>query len=478
MSSRLRAGVFLAIALTLIAGAAWKGTAALESGADRLSKTSLTPSIASGLYWAACMLKRPEACTTLAKRYDEGVGVSQDRDRALALHTEACIQGSLSGCASLVKKREAGVQVGDALSNALAEYRKRCETNDAHWCGKLGMLYMSSSDGSSVDLARASQAFERSCELGEFQSCGMLAFLAANGVGMEKDLAKAARLYQRACNGADLDTCVKLGELYARGEGVSPDRARAIELFTRACDGGKGEGCLKEAAVYITADDTHADIVKGRALMERACDLNSADGCRFIAQMYLEGLAGTKDIPRGLVLAEKACTLGQGEICAALGQAYGRGEPKLDIKVDKTRALGFYKAACSHGQSPSCEEAKAIEPGTPGLPNVAEAGTPTHAATKEPETARTVAILDGERVRVIGQVTFKNVDGRLEPSYWLSGWIVIFRASSYVPGLPGAMGEKGSIYRIGEDTHFQKIGDADLALSDEVLASQFGVAVK
>jgi hypothetical protein len=89
--------------------------------------------------------------------------------------------------------------------------------------------------------------------------------------------------------------------------------------------------------------------------------------------------------------------------------------------------------------------------------------------------AKTVLIVNGEDVNVLGETEWKNVGGRFQPVVWVPGNVVIFRTNGEVAD---AKGEAGGIYRINQDGKLDRIGTADLSLSNETLASKFGVNVK
>jgi hypothetical protein len=88
------------------------------------------------------------------------------------------------------------------------------------------------------------------------------------------------------------------------------------------------------------------------------------------------------------------------------------------------------------------------------------------------QKADTVLVVGADGVSVHGKAEMVLDGDHYRPNVWIPGNIVIFRVSE---DLAGQKGEKGGIYRINKDKNLERIGTADLKLSDEELASKFGI---
>ena len=67
------------------------------------------------------------ACAHLGFRYAWGVGVRQDKSKAVELYTKACDGGDATGCFSLGVRYEKGDGVRQDKSKAVELYTKACD---------------------------------------------------------------------------------------------------------------------------------------------------------------------------------------------------------------------------------------------------------------------------------------------------------------------------------------------------------------
>ena len=90
--------------------------------------------------------------------------------------------------------------------------------------------------------------------------------------------------------------------------------------------------------------------------------------------------------------------------------------------------------------------------------------------------ADAVAIVqEGDRVAIMGEVTFVNQGGRMRPQFWSAGNVVVFRVDAT---FGGESGKRGHAYRITEDNKLEQLESVDLAKSNEELAARYGVETK
>jgi len=108
-----------------------------------------------------------------------------------------------------------------------------------------------------VDLATASQLFDRGCALGETDSCRALGrlyegeshTLAERDVNAEGDafLASPVSLYEAECAQGEIGACEVLGDFFHFGVAGTPvDEVKSKVYYHRACSGGSTTACKKE----------------------------------------------------------------------------------------------------------------------------------------------------------------------------------------------------------------------------------------
>jgi hypothetical protein len=92
------------------------------------------------------------------------------------------------------------------------------------------------------------------------------------------------------------------------------------------------------------------------------------------------------------------------------------------------------------------------------------------------QKADAVAIVqEGDKVAVMGKITWVNEGGGLRPQIWKAGHVVIFRVDGT---LGSASGKRGQAYRITKDDKLEPLGSVDLTKNNEELAALYGIETK
>ena len=162
--------------------------------------------------WYACNTAR----VNLASLYLNGTGgLEKDLEKAISYYLQAADAGYPSGYRALGNLYYYGEEVEKDEEKAFAYFSKEASCG---WCYNLGFLYWEGF-GTEQDYARAAELFEKDVEGGmdaEY-SLFMLAYMKANGMGMEKDKETAAE--------------------YARGAlAASPNDEKLVQYITKLLD--------------------------------------------------------------------------------------------------------------------------------------------------------------------------------------------------------------------------------------------------
>lgn len=75
----------------------------------------------------------------------------------------------------------------------------------------------------------------KNCKKGLIDSCDILAYSYANGLGVKQDYAKAIKLLKKACDVKEWFSCYRLGFMYSQGIGVKQDYVKAKKYFEKWC---------------------------------------------------------------------------------------------------------------------------------------------------------------------------------------------------------------------------------------------------
>ena len=113
------------------------------------------------------------SCNSVAPFFEHGIGVPQDRDRAMQL------------------------------------WQMSCDAEDAHACAQVA-YFTHNGWGTQADAQVARTLYAQACERHSAMACANLATIFMRGDGVARDFAKAAALLDRACQQNYLDSCSRL----------------------------------------------------------------------------------------------------------------------------------------------------------------------------------------------------------------------------------------------------------------------------
>ena len=254
-----------------------------------------------------CEAGEGTACTTIALRYHEGVGIAKDPAKAEEMFTRACEAKDPEGCYQL------GLGWGSDASS-LERFRFACEAKHADACAELGYAY-------------------------------------SNGKGITPDPVRARELAERACDGGSRNGCANLSIYLLLGRGGPIDLARAATVSRKACDAGDGNACSRLADLYEDGRGVTKDLIAARRISQRACD--HGGGCNNLGVLYMKGIGGDADPKKAKELFEAACKNDEPTACVNVGKIWRNGD--IDDLVDSGKAVEYFELACKGGDQEGCK---------------------------------------------------------------------------------------------------------------------------
>lgn len=140
-------------------------------------------------------------------------------------------------------------------------------------------------------LAFANSELERQCNNGDTGSCVDLGNLYNIGEGVKQDYKKASELYNKACEMNNALGCGSLGMLYYKGKGVKQDYKKAMKFVIKTCeiDTEICENTIEE--LYIENSDYKNLMDIGNNL----CKKDNALGCALLGGLYYNGFGVKQD---------------------------------------------------------------------------------------------------------------------------------------------------------------------------------------
>ena len=319
---------------------------------------------------AACDAGDAHGCALLGFHYQDGVGVEQAPERAIATYDKACRGGSGVACFNLAGMYGGGhgVIVDHAKYEAYKKLAREqwtaaCDRGHTASCTALASMMLADSDRK-----RAIALCDRACAASDRNGCVQAARLRFE----DKALAAAAYLKEldAQCTAGEASGCGTAGSALLAGTGgIAKDRARGLALATRGCDGGDANACMD---LLVDAYDAK-DVAKQRAYAAQACDRHAVHGCVVAAAI-------AADVKTADAFDRRACLMGNAEACETLARSMfaakrdgdairwvreacrmGRGlacgvliERDLDVPVPPDAKKKLYAEACKADIKPAC----------------------------------------------------------------------------------------------------------------------------
>jgi hypothetical protein len=231
---------------------------------------------------------------------------------------------------------------------AAALLQRSCDGGDAQACGRLA-YELRTGDNLAKDPARQTDLLEQACALGLVNACREAAeSLRPENPSRAAELEEGANNIERetqaheeqACANGDSEACISAS---ISGRTRTEGKEAGAAFLRQACEMGNGRGCeyLANRLAQPGRGEKPANPHEVSSLYEKACDLGDAAGCRHLAKMSA-GVAQA-DAARTRALYQRACEAGDHEACADLGDMVARGEGG---ERDKAGALELYRQAC------------------------------------------------------------------------------------------------------------------------------------
>lgn len=173
----------------------------------------------------------------LAKLYDDGNGVAQDRAQAAEWYQRAAAGGSREAQERLGYLYREGLGVRRDERQSATFFRQAAEGGQVRAQLEYGVA-LEDGKGVNRDQAQAAQWYEKASSGGSPQAARRLGRLYERGSGVSKDEAAAAKWYRVGGDRGDAEAQYFLGRLYKDGKGVPKSAEQALVWFQKAAAQG------------------------------------------------------------------------------------------------------------------------------------------------------------------------------------------------------------------------------------------------
>jgi TPR repeat protein len=171
-----------------------------------------------------------------------------------------CQHGAGLACLTLGVVWNEGRVVPRDRAESAKNFARACDLKMQYACPSLMALVKENGPG----------ILRPSCELGDGESCFILASLYYAGAGVPKSPETAVTLFRQSCTGGWSRGCGGLAECYRAGQGIAADPAQASAYFEKACRQGIEASCFSVAIIYRDMKDE----ARARQRFQQACDFS------------------------------------------------------------------------------------------------------------------------------------------------------------------------------------------------------------
>lgn len=264
---------------------------------------------------------------------------------------------------------------------SLAELTKYARKNDPKAQTALGCRY-DKGVGVAEDPKTAFNLYQKAAKQGNTAAMYKIAYLYAEGRGVEQSFDKAREWYQKMlelepdssdavygvcwsyikqesyanampfCKQA-VDKGAVEGEsavawLLEKGVEGQEGKAQAMELYSNAAEKGSSSAMLNLAAAYVTGDGVKKDVAKGLELYRKAAEAGEAAAQGYLGHVYIIGAVGGyvvgRDYKKALAYIEQGIEKQDMQAQYLMGWLHhsGRGRPR-----DFKQAMEWYQKAAA-----------------------------------------------------------------------------------------------------------------------------------
>ena len=146
------------------------------------------------------------------------------------------------------------------------------------------------------DYEAAEKHFRAAAELGYGAAQTNLAWMYANGQGVEQDLNEAAKWFRKAAKHGDERAQIDLGDCYFNGSGVEQDLHEAVKWYQKAADAGHPGAQRRLGDCYFNGSGVKQDHTKAVKWYRKAAEQGNAKAQYELGKCYHEGKGVEKDM--------------------------------------------------------------------------------------------------------------------------------------------------------------------------------------
>lgn len=255
----------------------------------------------------------------------------------------SCQAGDAEGCFYTGAEYAQGMGVPEDKAKAVTWFLKSCDMGIPDGCTTSGYFYVNGDGNVQKDTVKGVEFMERACAMGHVDGCDKAIGQRLSAQSPAHDFTKAVSTAKAGCEAGVRNPCFwGLYWAWDGNEGKYPsmiDMANAGWFAERTCDKYHDEmGCSVAARVYADPEAPTFDAQKGLTYSMIRCDeQNSGGDCRNVAGVYLS----IDEYEIGATYLRRACEKGHTESCdrATAWETYNREMAEYEAKIASLNAM-------------------------------------------------------------------------------------------------------------------------------------------
>ena len=290
-----------------------------------------------------------EAMFILAKEYYTGIGQIQSYSNALTWFERAANKNHIESMYRTAQMYEKGQSVNPNDRIALDYYRKAAEKG--HFASQLILAQgLGEGRGGIKSPARALLWYRVCAQRDEPLACRKLGDYYTEGRILEKDHSSAKYWYEKAIEKGDREAKAKLAYLYVIEGGIAPNYEKANELNHELLLEHFPLSLFNQGMISMNYKN---DNEKAFDYFQKSMNLGFEESRYRVGIMKYYGKGTSQDVENAIKLFETLPEKYKKETDFLIANAFRKG---LDIDINNTKAIEFYKSSANYDNSQACIE--------------------------------------------------------------------------------------------------------------------------
>lgn len=221
-------------------------------------------------------------------KYQLGVGVEQDYNKAFKLFRKAAEDGNVPAQYSVGVMYYSGQGVGQNTDKAVNWYWKAAKNGHAEAQFVMGWMF-EAGQGVEKNIGIAVKWYLKAAGQGNAEAQFNLGWLYDTGQGVRKNMSIAVEWYRKAAEQRHGYSQIYLGRMYAKGRGVEKNDFEAFKWFYKAAEQGMIRAQLNIGGMYYAGEKKEQNYAKAANWYRLAAEQGDALAQYNLGGMYANG---------------------------------------------------------------------------------------------------------------------------------------------------------------------------------------------